>query len=81
MRFKPRSFAAACVAALVPLGLATGVAQACTRLVYLGANDQVVRYAEVAGATVAWSAVGSGPPLIVGGWWCSHLELNFAAAV
>lgn len=44
----------------------------------LGAHDQVVRYAEVAGTTVAWSAVGSGPPLIVGGWWCSHLELNFA---
>lgn len=44
----------------------------------LGPHDQVVRYADVGGATVAWSAVGSGPPLIIGGWWCSHVELNFA---
>lgn len=44
----------------------------------LGPDDQVVRYADVGGSTVAWSAVGSGPPLIIGGWWCSHVELNFA---
>jgi pimeloyl-ACP methyl ester carboxylesterase/DNA-binding CsgD family transcriptional regulator len=32
---------------------------------------------DVGGRAVAWSAVGSGPPLIFGGWWCSHLELDW----
>lgn len=41
------------------------------------AVDQVVRFADVAGRTVAWSAVGTGPPLIVGGWWCSHLGVDW----
>lgn len=40
-------------------------------------EDQVVRYATVGGRTVAWSSVGSGPPLLVGGWWSSHLELDW----
>lgn len=40
-------------------------------------EDQVIRYAEVDGASVAWSAVGSGPPLVIGGWWSSHLELDW----
>ncbi|GLY37936.1 LuxR family transcriptional regulator [Amycolatopsis sp. NBRC 101858] len=26
---------------------------------------------------VAWAAVGTGPPLVVGGWWCGHLELDW----
>jgi len=26
---------------------------------------------------VAWSSHGSGPPLLVGGWWCSHLALDW----
>lgn len=39
-------------------------------------EDQVIRHAEVDGVSVAWSAVGSGPPLVVGGWWSSHLELD-----
>jgi pimeloyl-ACP methyl ester carboxylesterase/DNA-binding CsgD family transcriptional regulator len=37
-----------------------------------------VRYAEADGATVAWSEVGTGPALVVTGWWCSHLALNWA---
>lgn len=41
-------------------------------------EDQVVRYADVGGRSVAWSAVGHGPPLVVGGWWSSHLEQDWA---
>lgn len=41
-------------------------------------EDPRVRYAEFDGAHVAWSATGSGPPLVVAGWWCSHLELNWS---
>ncbi|WP_284746326.1 alpha/beta fold hydrolase [Amycolatopsis sp. RTGN1] len=26
---------------------------------------------------VAWATVGTGPPLVVGGWWCGHLELDW----
>jgi pimeloyl-ACP methyl ester carboxylesterase/DNA-binding CsgD family transcriptional regulator len=40
-------------------------------------EDQVIRYAELDGASIAWAAVGSGPPLIMGGWWSSHLELDW----
>jgi pimeloyl-ACP methyl ester carboxylesterase/DNA-binding CsgD family transcriptional regulator len=40
-------------------------------------SDQVIRYADVDGTSVAWSAVGDGPPLVVCGWWNSHLELNW----
>lgn len=41
------------------------------------AEDQVIRYAEVDGRSIAWSAVGSGPPLVIGGWWSSHLEFDW----
>lgn len=43
-------------------------------------EDQVIRYVTIDGASVAWSAVGSGPPLVIGGWWSSHLELDWADA-
>lgn len=43
-------------------------------------EDQVIRYADFDGASVAWSAVGSGPPLVIGGWWSSHLELDWRNA-
>jgi pimeloyl-ACP methyl ester carboxylesterase/DNA-binding CsgD family transcriptional regulator len=39
--------------------------------------DQVVRFAAVDGRTVAWSSVGAGPALVVGGWWSSHLALDW----
>jgi len=39
--------------------------------------DQVVRHMQVDGCDVAYSAVGNGPPLVVSGWWCSHLVLNW----
>lgn len=38
---------------------------------------QLIRYADVGGRTVAWTAVGEGPPLVFGGWWCSHLGLDW----
>lgn len=41
-------------------------------------EDQVIRYADLGGTSVAWSSVGSGPPLVIGGWWSSHLELDWA---
>jgi pimeloyl-ACP methyl ester carboxylesterase/DNA-binding CsgD family transcriptional regulator len=41
------------------------------------AVDQIVRYADVGGRTVAWSEVGSGPALIIGGWWCSHVQADW----
>jgi pimeloyl-ACP methyl ester carboxylesterase/DNA-binding CsgD family transcriptional regulator len=40
-------------------------------------QEQVVRHARVGERTVAWAAVGSGTPLVVGGWWASHLALNW----
>ncbi|GAA1825109.1 alpha/beta fold hydrolase [Agromyces salentinus] len=43
-------------------------------------EDQVVRYADHAGASIAWAAVGDGPPLVIGGWWSSHLELDWRNA-
>ena len=43
-------------------------------------EDQVIRYTEHDGASIAWSAVGHGPPLIVGGWWASHLDLDWRNA-
>lgn len=41
-------------------------------------EDQVVRYVTVEGRSVAWASVGSGPALVVGGWWSSHLSLDWA---
>jgi pimeloyl-ACP methyl ester carboxylesterase/DNA-binding CsgD family transcriptional regulator len=41
------------------------------------AGDQVVHHAAIGGRSVAWSAVGSGPPLVTGGWWSSHLGLDW----
>jgi len=37
-----------------------------------------MRFARSEDRTVAWAAVGAGPPLVVGGWWMNHLELNWA---
>lgn len=43
----------------------------------VGADTQLIRFADVGGRQVAWSAVGSGPPLVFGGWWCRSLELDW----
>jgi pimeloyl-ACP methyl ester carboxylesterase/DNA-binding CsgD family transcriptional regulator len=37
----------------------------------------LVRFAELNGRRVAWAAVGEGPPIVMGGWWMSHLELDW----
>jgi pimeloyl-ACP methyl ester carboxylesterase/DNA-binding CsgD family transcriptional regulator len=41
------------------------------------AENQVVRHAQVGERSIAWSSVGSGSPLVIGGWWASHLALNW----
>lgn len=46
----------------------------------LEVTDQVVRHVRVDGQDVAYAVVGSGPPLVIGGWWCSHLALNWQDA-
>jgi predicted ATPase/DNA-binding SARP family transcriptional activator/pimeloyl-ACP methyl ester carboxylesterase len=38
---------------------------------------QRIRYVRSADRAVAWTATGSGPPLVFGGWWLSHLELDW----
>jgi len=39
--------------------------------------EQSIRYSSIGGRRIAWATVGAGPPLIFGGWWMSHLELNW----
>jgi len=43
----------------------------------VSSDDLRVRFAEFDGASVAWSSIGSGPAVVVSGWWCSHLRLNW----
>lgn len=40
-------------------------------------GEQLLRYADVQGRRVAWAEVGSGPPVVVGGWWSSHLAVDW----
>ncbi|MFJ9782872.1 alpha/beta fold hydrolase [Amycolatopsis sp. NPDC101161] len=45
-------------------------------------QDQVVRFTGGPDdRALAWAAVGAGPPLVVGGWWCGHLELDWQNAL
>jgi pimeloyl-ACP methyl ester carboxylesterase/DNA-binding CsgD family transcriptional regulator len=44
----------------------------------VSSHTQLVRFAEVNGRQVAWATVGEGPPLVMGPWWMSHLELDWA---
>jgi pimeloyl-ACP methyl ester carboxylesterase/DNA-binding CsgD family transcriptional regulator len=44
----------------------------------VSSHSQLVRFAEVKGRRVAWAAVGEGPPIVLGPWWMSHLELDWA---
>jgi pimeloyl-ACP methyl ester carboxylesterase len=39
---------------------------------------QVVRFVELNGRRVAWAAVGEGPLMVMGAWWLSDLELDWA---
>lgn len=38
---------------------------------------QSVRFVELNGRRIAWTAIGNGPPIVMGGWWMSHLELDW----
>lgn len=38
---------------------------------------QEIRFAAAEGRRVAWARSGEGPPLVLCGWWMSHLELNW----
>jgi pimeloyl-ACP methyl ester carboxylesterase/DNA-binding CsgD family transcriptional regulator len=40
-------------------------------------EEQAIRFTEHAGRRIAWAHSGSGPPLVLCGWWMSHLELNW----
>lgn len=40
-------------------------------------GDQLIRYVRTSHGDVAWSAIGTGPPLVIGGWWSSHLEQDW----
>jgi pimeloyl-ACP methyl ester carboxylesterase/DNA-binding CsgD family transcriptional regulator len=40
-------------------------------------DDQAIHHTLVDGRSVAWTAFGKGPPLLLGGWWASHLELDW----
>lgn len=39
--------------------------------------EQSIQFTTVDGRQVAWATVGEGPALVLGGWWMSHLELNW----
>lgn len=39
--------------------------------------EQEIRFTQLDDRRIAWAAVGDGPELVVGGWWMSHLELNW----
>ena len=43
----------------------------------MASGEQTIRFAQIGPRRVAWSSVGEGPPLVMGGWWVSHLELNW----
>ena len=40
-------------------------------------EEPAIRFTETQGRRIAWARSGSGPPLVIAGWWMSHLELNW----
>jgi pimeloyl-ACP methyl ester carboxylesterase/DNA-binding CsgD family transcriptional regulator len=40
-------------------------------------DEPAIRFTEASGRRIAWSRSGDGPPLVLAGWWMSHLELNW----
>ena len=43
----------------------------------MSSPGQLVRFTELNGRRVAWASIGEGPPLVMGWWWMSHLELDW----
>ena len=37
----------------------------------------MIRFTTVGGRRIAWASSGSGPPLVLSGWWMANLELNW----
>jgi pimeloyl-ACP methyl ester carboxylesterase/DNA-binding CsgD family transcriptional regulator len=40
-------------------------------------EEQAIRFTRERGRRLAWAQSGDGPPLVLAGWWMSHLELNW----
>jgi pimeloyl-ACP methyl ester carboxylesterase/DNA-binding CsgD family transcriptional regulator len=40
-------------------------------------DEQAIRFTRRPGRRIAWAQSGDGPPLVLAGWWMSHLELNW----
>ena len=40
-------------------------------------EEPEIRFTEEGGRRIAWARGGEGPPLVLCGWWMSHLELNW----
>jgi pimeloyl-ACP methyl ester carboxylesterase/DNA-binding CsgD family transcriptional regulator len=40
-------------------------------------EEPEIRFTEQDGHRIAWARSGAGPPLVLCGWWMSHLELNW----
>jgi pimeloyl-ACP methyl ester carboxylesterase/DNA-binding CsgD family transcriptional regulator len=40
-------------------------------------EEQAIRFTAAGDRRIAWARSGSGPPLVLSGWWGSHLELNW----
>jgi pimeloyl-ACP methyl ester carboxylesterase/DNA-binding CsgD family transcriptional regulator len=42
-----------------------------------GVDQQAIRFTSANGRRIAYATSGEGPPLVLGGWWMSHLELDW----